>query len=181
MGRIPAFSSSLFGRYQPESPHSRQKEETMVRLNQYSESERQHLLDLPCPVYESSPFVGGLQLREARVALISTAGLHRRADRPFGVGESGYRLIPKDINPNDLVMSHISTNFDRTGFQQDLNIVFPLQRLGELVKDGFIGSLAEYHYSFMGATDPARMEQEARNLSAIMKKDQVNAVLLVPV
>ncbi len=153
----------------------------MVRLSQYEESEREHLLKLPCPTYTSSPYVTGLKVSQARIALISTAGLHRRSDRPFGVGETGYRLIPKDVDAQDLVMSHISTNFDRTGFHMDMNIVFPLDRLRELEEQGLIGSLAEYHYSFMGATSPDQMEQEARQLSAILKKDQVDAVLLVPV
>ena len=153
----------------------------MVRLSQYEESEREHLLKLPCPTYVSSPYITGLKVSKARIALISTAGLHRRSDRPFGVGETGYRLVPKDVEAKDLVMSHISTNFDRTGFQMDINIVFPLYRLKELEQIGFIGSLAEYHYSFMGATPPDKMEQEARQLAAILKKDQVDAVLLVPV
>lgn len=152
----------------------------MVRLSEYSESERQHLLELPCPHYELTPLVGGLRLAEARVALLSTAGLHRRGDRPFAVGESGYRLIAGETMAN-VVMSHISTNFDRTGFQQDLNMVFPLDRLNELAAEGMIGSVAAYHYSFMGATDPTRMEGEARRLSGLLKKDRVNAVLLVPV
>lgn len=26
-------------------------------------------------------------------------------------------------------MSHLSINFDRTGFQQDINVVFPIDRL----------------------------------------------------
>ncbi len=153
----------------------------MVRLEQYGKEERQHLLNLPCPTYETSPFVTGVIVKKSRVALVSTAGLHKSADRPFNVGESGYRLIPKDSQANDLVMSHISTNFDRTGFQLDLNTVFPLDRLNEMAAAGIIGSVAEYHYSFMGATDPVRMEQEARNLASIMKKDHVDAVLLVPV
>ncbi|MBU1565801.1 MAG: glycine/betaine/sarcosine/D-proline family reductase selenoprotein B [Proteobacteria bacterium] len=153
----------------------------MVRLSQYEESEREHLLKLPCPTYTSSPYVAGLKVSQSRIALISTAGLHRRADRPFGVGETGYRLIPKDVEAKDLVMSHISTNFDRTGFQMDLNMVFPLDRLRELEQQGFIGSLSEFHYSFMGATPPEQMEQEALQLAAILKKDQVDAVLLVPV
>ena len=153
----------------------------MVRLSQFEEEERKHLLDLPCPTYESTPFVAGTQLAQARLALVSTAGLHRRSDRPFAVGETGYRLIPEDVQANDLVMSHISTNFDRTGFQMDMNMVFPLDRLRELVNEGFIGSIAQYHYSFMGATTPEQMEMEARSLAAIMKKDKVNAVLLVPV
>ena len=153
----------------------------MFPLEQYGEIERKHLLNLPCPQYDSTPFVTGQKISQARVALVSTAGLHQRSDNPFGIGETAYRLIPKTVKSNDLVMSHISTNFDRTGFQQDLNMVFPLDRLNELVEEGYIGSIAEYHYSFMGATDPTQMEEEARSLAAILKKDKVNAVLLVPV
>lgn len=153
----------------------------MARLDKYSEEERSHLLGLPCPSFETTPFAAGPSLAERRIALISTAGLHRRGDRPFALGEADYRLISADTQSNDLVMSHISTNFDRTGFQLDLNLVFPLDRLSELAKHGFISSLADYHYSFMGATDPQQMENAARNLSEIMKKDGVNAVLLVPV
>jgi len=153
----------------------------MVRLEQYGEQERQHLLNLPCPTYDNSPFVTGVTVKKSRVVLISTAGLHKISDRPFAVGESGYRLIPGNSQANDLVMSHISTNFDRTGYQLDLNTVFPLDRLNEMAEAGTIGSVAQYHYSFMGATDPVQMEQEACNLASILKKDHVDAVLLVPV
>ena len=153
----------------------------MARLEKYSEEERAHLLGLPCPSFETTPFTVGPSLAERRLALISTAGLHRRGDRPFAIGEADYRLISAGTPSNDLVMSHISTNFDRTGFQLDLNLVFPLDRLSELVKQGYINSLANYHYSFMGATDPGQMENAARNLSDIMKKDGVDSVLLVPV
>jgi len=153
----------------------------MVRLAQFEEKEREHLLSLPCPTFTSTPFVTGEKLKKAKLALVSTAGLHRREDRPFGIGETGYRLIPKDVQANELVMSHISTNFDRTGFQLDMNVVFPLDRLRELAEQGYIGSLADFHYSFMGATPPEQMENEARGLASILKKDEVDAVLLVPV
>lgn len=153
----------------------------MVRLERYSEEERSHLLGLPCPSFKTTPFVTGPPLAKRRIALISTAGLHRREDRPFTVGEADYRLIPADTLSNDLVMSHISTNFDRTGFQLDVNLVFPLDRLAELAEQGFIDNQAAYHYAFMGATDPRQMENTARNLAHIMKKDGVDSVLLVPV
>ena len=51
-------------------------------------------------------------------------------------------------------MSHVSTNFDRTGYIQDLNLVFPIERLRELEAAGDIGSVGAYHYAFMGATPP---------------------------
>jgi D-proline reductase (dithiol) PrdB len=153
----------------------------MARLENYSEEERNHLLALPCPTFVNTPFVSGPTLSQRKVAIISTAGLHLRRERPFGLGATDYRLIPKETSSSDLVMSHISTNFDRTGFQMDFNLVFPLERLAELVKEGFIGSLADYHYSFMGASDPAQMKDTAMNIAEIMKKEGVNAVLLVPV
>jgi D-proline reductase (dithiol) PrdB len=71
--------------------------------------------------------------------------------------------------------------FDRTGFQQDWNVVFPLDRLHELARDGVIGSVAAFHYSLMGATDPSYMEASAHELARLLTQDQVNAVLLVPV
>ncbi len=153
----------------------------MARLDRMPEGERKHLLSLPCPTYETTPWAAGPPLAERRLALISTAGLHRRGDRPFGLGAADYRIIPNDIPARDLVMSHISTNFDRTGFQQDWNVVFPLDRLREMAEQKVIGSLAEYHYSFMGATDPGQMEETARSLARILKNDGVEAVLLVPV
>lgn len=78
-------------------------------------------------------------------------------------------------------MSHVSLGFDRSGFQQDWNVVFPIDRLRELAKEGTIQSVADFHYSFMGADDPLRWEQSARLLAGLLKKDKVNAVLLVPV
>ena len=78
-------------------------------------------------------------------------------------------------------MSHISINYDRTGFQEDWNIVFPLDRLNELAAEGEIGSVAATHYSFMGATDPVQMEPYARELAGRLKQDKVDAVILSPV
>ena len=78
-------------------------------------------------------------------------------------------------------MDHVSTSHDRTGFVQDVNIAFPLARLNELADDGVIGSVADFHYSFMGATDPKLMEPDARQLAGIMKAEGVNTVVLAPV
>jgi D-proline reductase (dithiol) PrdB len=143
---------------------------------------------MACPVFDTHPWVSGPPLSQRRVALISTAGLHRRDDRPFAVTAGNaraiagdYRVIPHHIAANDLVMSHVSTNFDRTGFQQDWNVVFPLDRLHELAQEGVIASVAAFHYSFMGATEPRHMETAAHELSRLLHQDDVNAVLLVPV
>lgn len=153
----------------------------MARLSQMPEPMRSHLADLPCPRFDATPWEPGPNLAEQRVAILSTAGLHKRGDRPFQGIEGDYRLIPGDIRANELVMTHVSTNFDRTGFQQDWNVVFPIDRLRELAEEGIIGSVAAYHYSFMGAADPAQMASHAENLARLLKADGVNAALLVPV
>ncbi len=63
------------------------------------------------------------------MALLSTAGLHRRSDPPFTSLTGEYRIIPAEVSANDLLMNHISTNFDRSGFAQDWNVVFPAERV----------------------------------------------------
>ena len=153
----------------------------MARLADLPEPLRTHIAELPCPTFNGNPWQEGPPLTNRRIAIISTAGLHVRDDHPFTVMSGDYRIIPGTVSANDLVMSHVSSNFDRTGFQQDWNVIFPIDRLKELADQGFIGSVADFHYSFMGATDPLRMTTAVRNLAAILKKDGVNAVLLVPV
>ena len=154
----------------------------MARLELLPPLERKLLEETKCPTFETQPWTEGPPLNQRRVAIISTAGLHGRNDRPFTMARGdNYRIIPGDINASDLLISHLSTNFDRTGFQQDWNVIFPLDRLRELEKEGIIGSVADFHYSFMGATDPLRLEKDVRNLTKILKKDQVDAVLLLPV
>lgn len=151
------------------------------RLSDLPEGEASHLRRIECPTYDDTPALAGAPLGARRVALISTAGLHRRGDRPFQPGDGSYRIIPGATPAGELVMSHISVNFDRTGFQQDLNVVFPIDRLRELADDGVVGSLASVHYSFMGAFPPAAAEPHARHLAGLLKADQVDAALLVPV
>lgn len=153
----------------------------MVYLHQMPEHLRDALVNQELPDYEDTPWVAAKPLADCRVAIISTAGLHRSDDSPFVPGAGDYRIIPDDADMDDLVMSHVSTNFDRTGFFQDVNTSFPVDRLHELVDDGVVGSAASRHYSFMGATPPTAMEPVARDLAGLLKQDQVDAVLLVPV
>lgn len=153
----------------------------MARLQDLPDAMSSYLLGLPCPTFETTPWAAGPELSERRVALVSTAGLHRRGDRPFESGAADYRVIPGDTDSGDLVMTHLSQNFDRTGFQQDWNVAFPLERLRELAGQRQIGSVADYHYSFMGATSPEQMEPVTADLARLLLGDQVDAVLLIPI
>jgi D-proline reductase (dithiol) PrdB len=147
--------------------------------------EREHLLEKAreAPRFASRPWVSGPALTQRRVAIVTTSGMHRRNDRPFSLTPgTDYRVIPGDTPTDELMMSHISVNFDRSGYQQDVNVVFPIDRLRELVADGVIGSVADFHYAFMGAAwPPTRFEPKAQELAGLLEKDRVDAVLLSPV
>jgi D-proline reductase (dithiol) PrdB len=153
----------------------------VTRLTDLPPGQAQRLAELECPDFATRPWVAGPPLAERRVAIVSSAGLVVRGEDPFRGRDPDYRAIPATAVANDLLCSHISINFDRTGFQEDWNVVFPLDRLRELAAEGTIGSLAQTHYSFMGATDPVQMEPHARELAGRLKQDQVDAVILSPV
>ncbi|MEI6546479.1 MAG: glycine/sarcosine/betaine reductase selenoprotein B family protein [Burkholderiales bacterium] len=155
----------------------------MVRLTDLPEHDRNHLIAKNMTPLGPTPFVRMQKpLAHRRVALITTAGLHFRDDAVFDLMDASYRVIPGDLRGDELVMSHSSVNYDRSGFQQDLNVVFPIDRFRELVDEKVIGSLADQHFSFMGALVlPPKYEASARQVAAILRKDHVDTVFLTPV
>ena len=153
----------------------------MTRLVDLPPAQAKRLAELECPNFATDPWVTGPPLSRRRVAIVSSAGLVVCGEDPFRGRDPDYRAIPTSTKPEELLVSHISINFDRTGFQEDWNVVFPLDRLNELAGDGVVGSVAATHYSFMGATDPVQMEPHARELAGRLKRDQVDAVILSPV
>ena len=158
------------------------RELNVVRLTDLTPDDAGHLLAKNTFRFETEPFQPVPPLGDCRIAIISTAGLHPPGEQNFALRDTGYRVIPGAYDANQLIMSHASVNFDRTGFQQDINVVFPIDRLRDLEKSGEIGSVADFHYSFMGAGwEPEEIEQSCSQLSGLLKEDRVNAALLVPV
>ena len=149
-----------------------------------------HIADMPAvgrgfisrlelPVIEDPAWVPPAPAEQRRVAVVSTAAVSRRGEKPFSWLARDYRVIGKD--DRDLVMSHVAVEYDRTAWQQDLNTIIPLDRLAEMAADGEIGSLADEHYAFMGAADPADMKKSAREVAERLNEDRVDTVFLVPV
>lgn len=155
----------------------------MVRLIDLPEYERDHLLMKNMPPLGPLPWHNNAKpLSAKRIALITTAGLHFRGDNAFDFADPTFRPISIDDDANDLIMSHSSANFDRSGFVEDVNLVFPIKRFQELLADKAIGSLADVHYSFMGAgLMPKVYEKSAMQVAGMLKQDQVDAVFLTPV
>jgi D-proline reductase (dithiol) PrdB len=156
----------------------------MVRLSDLHPAEAKHMRTRAAgmkPV-TAAPWITPVPLADSTVAIVSTAGLHRRADAPFALGGVDYRLLPGDVDFADVVVSHISTNFDRSAFQQDPNIWFPLDRLREMAADGEIAGVSRWHYSFMGAQpDHEALEPAGEEVGALLAADGVDVALLVPV
>lgn len=154
----------------------------MVRLTDLPEGQAKRLADLECPDFQTTPWVSGPPLALRRIAAISSAGLFVKGEAaPFRGRDADYRAIPLGTSAADVLCSHISINFDRTAFQEDWNVIFPLDRLLELAEEGFIGSVAETHYSLMGAIDPTEAEGHVRELAVRLKQEDVEAILLCPV
>ena len=153
----------------------------MARLADIPEPERSVIADLNCPSYADTPPTTPLAASQRHVAIVSTAGFIVRGERPMLPSETGYRAIAATVDDGDILCSHVSTNFDRTGFQQDLNVMLPRDRLRELEQQAVIGKAADTHYAFMGATSPEKLENKARELGRSMLALGVNTVVLAPV
>lgn len=155
----------------------------MPRLDHLPEISRNSLLTLPVPQNETAPFTPLRRpLADCRLAVVTTAGLHLRGDRPFRGADPSYRVIPATSRTDEVVQSHASIGFDRVPVIRDLNVTLPLDRLRELVARREVGRFGPNCYSFMGAQrDWSRIEQETGvEVAARLADEGVDVVLLTP-
>ena len=117
----------------------------------------------------------------SKVALLSSAALRIANQKPFIPREDlSYRRVPSDPAAGEIIIDHHS-GIGRVP-KQDPEIVFPRTALAELAKRGIVGSLAPFHYSFMGGLrEHRKIENELAPAIAIdLKEAQVELALLVP-
>lgn len=153
----------------------------MARLEYIPQPTRDSVVAAPCPAFETQPFIVGPPLAQRRVAIVSSAALIRRGDKPFPFGSAECRFLPAATPASEILTSHVSINFDRTGFQRDLNVVYPIDRLRELAAEGVVGGMAETHFTVMGSTDPAGMSGTADQIAGQLRQERIDSVLLSPV
>ena len=123
-------------------------------------------------------------ISQSKIALVTTGGFYTSQQSPFetdgpeNLGDWSYRAISRNIPTNTLNVSHI--HYDISGPQEDINCVFPLDILSELEKSGFIGSMADTNYSFMGFIQKPNLlsETTAIEVADKLKADNVDGVLL---
>ena len=157
----------------------------MPRLEFLPELQRNVILTFPCQINDDAPWtISSAPLEARRVAIVTTSGLHLRRDAPFvsahAAQDVSFRVIPSDAPLGELLLSHPSISFDRSGIQQDLNVTFPADRLRELRDRGEIGSLATSHYSFHGAVrDVTALQQTTgAEVARRLREDRVDTVLV---
>ena len=124
-------------------------------------------------------------LEQCRVALVTTAGVHMKDQKPFDTGakkgDASYREIPSNASKDDYQISH--THYDHSEADKDINCVFPIDRLRELVSEGFIGSVANISYGFMGFILKPLHDQlkvNAKKVAQELLAEKVDVVLLTP-
>jgi D-proline reductase (dithiol) PrdB len=138
---------------------------------------------IPVPSFEAPAFTPLRRpLSEARVALVTTAALHRPDGEAFQPADTSFRTFQR--GDHELVLGHWSPNFDRSGFRLDLNVVYPIDRIEELAAEGIIGDVAPRHFAFAGNQPDTVAEVRLDTgpaCAAQLVADGVDVVLLTPV
>ena len=151
------------------------------------------------PLYEGrGPFPGEAEpvwapfakrAAEARIALLTSAGIYVRGEQPpFDLeserrrpewGDPGWRAIP--AAGGELAVAHL--HIDGADLVADPEVALPRRTLDALVAAGVVGSAASVHFSLMGyqardldgwrrATAPELVER--------LRRDRVDGLILAP-
>ena len=119
------------------------------------------------------------ELNQSVFALVSTAGVHLRDQEPYNIeGDNTWRVLPEDVQAGQLMVTH--DHYDHHDADQDINCVFPIDRMRELAAEGIIGGVANKHLGFMGYSQRLReiYEQVAPEMAKLILRSNADAVLM---
>jgi D-proline reductase (dithiol) PrdB len=97
------------------------------------------------------------ELKDCRVALVTTSGAYAAGTPPYTDNDLTYRIIPSETEATSI--QFVPGHFDTSKGALDANIMFPLDRLRDLVATGEIGKISDYHIA-MGLTTELRKLKE---------------------
>lgn len=136
-------------------------------------------LDLPI-AFDTAPWTPFTRsLSEARIAVLTTGGIHLADQEPFNVdGDWSYREIPLDTPLEDFRVAH--THYDTNGVAEDVDSVFAIHRLQELADAGIVGEAHSPTFSFMGYIyDVAGLiEVTAPEVAQRLKDEEVDGAVI---
>lgn len=118
-------------------------------------------------------------LSEMTVALATAAGVHLKSDKRFNLaGDFSFRVIPGDTPVEEMMVSH--GGYDNGDVNKDINCMFPIDRVRELAKEGFIKAIAPVNFGFMGGGgDQEKFKNETGpEIAKQLKNAGVDAVVL---
>jgi D-proline reductase (dithiol) PrdB len=121
-------------------------------------------------------------ISQCRLALIASGGIYRHGQTAFhSKDDTSIRLIPTDVRTEELRTSHFA--YDQTDARRDPNVVFPIDTLRGLVREGVIGGLTGHAFTFMGGIYSSRRvrEETAPAITERLKAERADLALLVPV
>jgi hypothetical protein len=153
------------------------------------------------PLYEGrGPFPGEeaavwapfeKRLAEARIALLTSAGLYLKATQEsFDLereqthpewGDPSWRAIPAVANRSDLAVAHLHINDE--DLLADPEIALPASTLGQLVAEGVVGSATGDHLSVMGYQERSLegwRDKTVAELLAHLRDQNADGLILAP-
>lgn len=138
----------------------------------------------PLPIAElGAPLLTrpGGPLAGARVILVTSAGVRETGSPAFRpTNDMTFRTIGRDVPTSRLVPSHPTPV--RRPAEDDVNVVFPRDRLDELVDAGVVGGAADVHLSFLGTIKRLRdlVTTMAPEMVGAARRARADVALLVP-
>lgn len=131
-----------------------------------------------------TPF--SMPLTQARIGLVTTAGVHLVGQEPFNMddhdGDPTFRELPTDTPADGYMITH--DYYDHTDADKDINIVFPIDRMTEMKQAGAIGGIASVNYGFMGHIAGPHidtlMKETGPEVARRLVNQGVDAVILTP-
>jgi len=86
--------------------------------------------------------------------------------------------IPGDVQASQLMVTH--GHYNHTDADQDINCIFPIDRLREVAAEGIIAGVSDKHLGFMGYTQNFRdlYERIAPEMAKIISRSKADGVIL---
>ena len=115
---------------------------------------------------------------------MTTGGVHLKSDPPFDIrnrtGDTSYREISSETRFENLALSH--PGYNTKDVSQDINTIFPLERLRDFRDTGVIAELTVRHFSFMGYMPQVErlLNETGPEVAEKLKEDGADLVILVP-
>lgn len=136
-------------------------------------------------VYKTAPLTTLTKpLSQCHVALLTSGGVsckHTPLFNPLARNDLRVDAIPQDT-PADFFAIN-DAYYNHQDADRDINCIFPLERLRELIAEGVIGEVASHHYSgFMGRTYTRTvvLTEAAPALAQRLKQEGVDVFVLIP-